>query len=79
MFKILVKAVGLTVEGRTIPVKYFEVRTLKGSRYYSAEILLGPSDRIILDDDSAANLEVQTAFIVPVSLYSRALIKEGPQ
>ena len=44
----------------TVAVRYFELRTLRGARRYSAEILLGPGDRIILDDDSVTNLEART-------------------
>ena len=44
---------------QTLPVRYFELRTLRGARRYSAEILLGPGDRIILDDDSVTNLEAR--------------------
>jgi hypothetical protein len=51
----------VAVDDHRVPVRYFELRTLRGLRRYSAEILLGPSDRIILDDDSIT------------TLYSRAL------
>ena len=34
---------------------------MRGARRYSAEILLGPGDRIILDDDSVTNLEARTS------------------
>ncbi len=61
MFRTLVKTAALAVEDQTVPVRYFEVRTLRGARRYSAEILLGPGDRIILDDDSVTNLEARTA------------------
>ena len=47
MFRTLVKTDALAVEDRTVPVRYFELRTLRGARRYSAEILLGPGDRII--------------------------------
>ena len=40
-------------------MRYFELRTLRGARRYSAEILLAPGDRIILDDDSVTNLEAR--------------------
>jgi len=39
----------------------------------SAEILLAPGDRIILDDDSVTNLEARTNVLVPATLYSRLL------
>ena len=58
-------------------MRYFELRTLRGARRYSAEILLGPGDRIILDDDSVTNLEARTTCLVPATLYSRLLRGQG--
>ena len=60
-----------SVDERPYPVRYFELRTDRGLRRYSAEILLGPGDRIILDDDSVTNLEARTARLVPATVYSR--------
>ena len=73
MFRTLVKTDALAVEDQTYAVRYFELRTLRGARRYSAEILLGPGDRIILDDDSVINLETKTMRLVPATLYSRLL------
>lgn len=73
MFRKLVKTEALEVEDQTFPVRYFELRTQRGSRRYSAEILLAPDDRIIIDDDSVTNLEARTARLVPATLYSRML------
>jgi hypothetical protein len=73
MFRTLLKTDALAIEDRTFPVRYFELRTLRGTRRYSAEILLGPGDRIILDDDSILNLEARTTCLVPATLYSRML------
>ena len=73
MFRTLVKTEALAVEDQTYAVRYFELRTLRGARRYSAEILLGPGDRIILDDDSVINLETKTMRLVPATLYSRLL------
>jgi hypothetical protein len=73
MFRTLLKTDVLAIEDRTFPVRYFELRTLRGARRYSAEILLGPDDRIILDDDSMLNLEARTTCLVPATLYSRML------
>jgi hypothetical protein len=73
MFRTLLKTDALAIEDRTLPVRYFELRTLRGTRRYSAEILLGPGDRIILDDDSMVNLEARTTCLVPATLYSRML------
>ena len=73
MFRTLVKSDAVAVDDQQVPVRYFELRTLRGSRRYSAEILLGPGDRIILDDDSVTNLEARTQRLVPATLYSRLL------
>lgn len=73
MFRTLVKTEALAVEDHSYPVRYFELRTLRGGRRYSAEILLGPGDRIILDDDSVINLETKTTRLVAATLYSRML------
>lgn len=73
MFRTLVKTEDLAIADQTYPVRYFELRTLRGARRYSVEILLGPGDRIILDDDSITNLEARTARLVPATLYSRLL------
>ena len=74
MFRTLVKTDSLAIEDRTFPIRYFEVRTMRGARRFSAEILLGPGDRIILDDDSVSNLEAKTARLVPATVYSRVLV-----
>jgi len=73
MFRTLVKTAALSVEDQTVAVRYFELRTLRGARRYSAEILLAPNDRIILDDDSVTNLETRAMRLVPATLYSRLL------
>jgi hypothetical protein len=73
MFRTLVRTDALAVDDQTYPVRYFETRTLRGARRYSAEILLSPDDRIILDDDSLPNLEAKTARLVPATIYSRVL------
>jgi hypothetical protein len=73
MFRTLVKTVTLSVEDQTYPVRYFEGRTARGTRRYSAEILLGPGDHIILDDDSVTTLEARTVRLVPATIYSRLL------
>jgi hypothetical protein len=73
MFRTLVKTAAIAVDAQTVDVRYFELRTLRGARRYSAEIVLGPADRIILDDDSLTHLEARTARLVPATLLSRVL------
>jgi hypothetical protein len=75
MFRTLVKTDTVPVEDKTVPVRYFELRTLRGARRFSAEILLGPGDRIILDDDSIVTLEARAMCLVPATLYSRMLAR----
>ena len=75
MFRTLVKTEAMAVDDRSVPVRYFEQRTVRGVRRYSAEILLGPGDRIILDDDSVTNLEARATRVVPATLYSRMLAR----
>jgi hypothetical protein len=73
MFRTLVKTEALAVEEQTVSVRYFELRTLRGARRFSAEILLAAGDRVILDDDSVVTLEARAARLVPATLYSRML------
>ncbi len=73
MFRTLVKTGTVAVDQRTYTIHYFELRTLRGVRRYSAEIILGPGDCIILDDDSVSNLELRAARVVPATVYSRML------
>jgi hypothetical protein len=75
MFRTLVKTDALAVDDQTLTVRYFELRTARGGRRYSAEILLGPGDRVILDDDSLTNLEARTARLVPATVLSRVLAR----
>ena len=75
MFRTLVKTETVAVDNRSYQVRYFEVRTLRGLRRFSAEILLAPGDRIILDDDSVTNLETRATRLVPATLYSRMLAR----
>jgi len=73
--RTLVKTEAVAVEDQSYPVRYFELRTLRGLRRYSAEIVLAPGDRIILDGDSVTNLEVKATRLVPATLYSRLLAR----
>jgi hypothetical protein len=75
MFRVLVKTEQVAVDDQMYPVRYFELRTGRGLRRYSAEILLSADDRIILDDDSVPNLEARALRLVPATLYSRALAR----
>ena len=73
MFRTLIKTSSVSVADHSYTVRYFESCTLRGGRRYSAEIMLGPDDRIILDDDSVNSLEAKTTRLVPATVYSRLL------
>ena len=73
MLRTLVKTEVVGLDDRTFAVRYYEVRTMRGTRRYSAEIMIGPDDRIILDDDSMLNLEARANCLVPATVYSRLL------
>jgi hypothetical protein len=73
MIRTLMKTDGIAVDAQTVAVRYFELRTVRGARRYSAEIVLSPGDRVILDDDSLENLEARAARLVPATVYSRML------
>jgi hypothetical protein len=60
-------------EKRSIMVRYFEARTMRGARRYSAEMILQVNDKIILDDDSLENLKTRAARILLPTEHSRAL------
>jgi hypothetical protein len=73
MFRTLLKTDALVIDAHSFPIHYFEQRTIRGARRYSAEVMLAPGDRVILDDDSMTNLEARTRCLVPATLYSRML------
>jgi hypothetical protein len=74
MFKTLLKTDTIAgFDDQTFSIRYFEIRTIRGTRRYSAEIVIGPTDRVILDDDSVSNLEARANCLVPASVYSRVL------
>ncbi|HKT79687.1 MAG TPA: hypothetical protein VJP86_05675 [Vicinamibacterales bacterium] len=75
MIRILIKSALLEVDGRVYPARFFELHTARGSRRFSAEILLAPNDRIILDDDSIVNLEARALRLVPATVQSRSLTR----
>jgi hypothetical protein len=73
MFSKLVKTDQIEVNGRSYPLRYFEQRTGRGARRYSCEVLLGASDRIIIDDDTMPSLESRVERLAPATVYSRLL------
>lgn len=73
MFRTLLETAQVTVDGRAYVAHYFELRTARGARRYSCEVVLGGEDRIILDDDSVIALQAKVAWFTPATLDSRAL------
>ena len=79
MFRTLVKTDAIAaLDDQSVAVRYFELRTMRGARRYSAEIVIAPGDRIILDDDSVSNLEARANCLVPATIYSRVLAARAP-
>ena len=73
MFRKLVKATEIEIDGQPYAVRYFEQRTVHGSQRFSCEVLLDAADRIIVDDDSLTSLESKVARLAPATIYSRLL------
>jgi hypothetical protein len=73
LFTTLVKTEELDVEGQNYTVAYFRGNTPRGTQRYSAELLLGPADRIILDAETLSDLELRFARLMPATLQSRML------
>ena len=78
MFRKLVHTGQVEVDGQPYVAHYFEHRTARGARRFSGEVVLGPDDRIILDDDSLVSLQAKVARLAPATIYSRALAAKAP-
>jgi len=73
MFRKLLETGELEVDGQRFVAHYFELRTARGARRYSCEVVLDALDCIILDDDSLTSLQAKIARLAPATIYSRAL------
>ena len=73
MFRKLVKATEIDIEGTAYVLRFYEGTTTRGGRRFSCEVLLGAADRIILDDDSMTSLESKVERLAPATVYSRLL------
>ena len=73
MLRKLVKTARIELDGPVIDVRYFEQRTARGARRYSSEVLIGATDRIIIDDDTMTGLESKIDRLVPAVVESRML------
>ncbi len=74
MFRRLLKTDDIEVAEQLYSVRYYEAWTLRGVLRYSSEIVIGPGDRIILDDSSLRSLESKVARLAPATIYSRLLV-----
>ena len=73
MFRRLIKATQIEIDGNRYGVEYFEQQTARGARRFSGEVMLNDRDRIIVDDDSLTSLESKVAQVAPAMVYSRLL------
>lgn len=73
MLRKLIATRELEIDGRMYQTHYFEMRTARGARRYSCEVMLTAGDRIILDDDTMTSLEAKIARLAPATVYSREL------
>jgi hypothetical protein len=73
MFRKLVKTAEIEVDGQSYALRYYELKTVRGTRRYSCEVLLDAADRIIVDDDSMSSLESKVTRLAPATVYSRVL------
>ena len=73
MFRKLVKASEIEVDGMRYVLRFYEMKTLRGGRRFSCEVTLGAADRIIVDDDSMSSLESKVVRLAPATVYSRLL------
>ena len=78
MFRKLVKAGEIEVDGRVYRLRFYELKTIRGGRRFSCEVQLTAADRIILDDDSMSSLESKVERLAPATVYSR-LLAAGPR
>ena len=74
MFRRLLRTDDIEVAEQAYSVRYYETRTLRGLLRYSSELVIGPADRIILDDSSLNGLESKVARLAPATIYSRLLV-----
>lgn len=77
MFRKLVKSTDMEIDGSIYRLRFYEVKTIRGARRFSCEVIFAAADRIILDDDSMTSLESKVARLAPATVYSRLLAARG--
>ena len=78
MFRKPVKVTEIEIDGHLYAARYFEQKTVRGSRRFSCEVALDAGDRIIVDDDSITSLESKVERLAPATVYSRLLAGRPP-
>jgi hypothetical protein len=78
MFRKPVKVTEIEIDGHVYAARYFEQKTVRGSRRFSCEVALDDGDRIIVDDDSITSLESKVERLAPATVYSRLLAGRPP-
>ena len=78
MFRKPVKVTEIEIDGHLYAARYFEQKTVRGSRRFSCEVALDGGDRIIVDDDSITSLESKVERLAPATVYSRLLAGRPP-
>jgi hypothetical protein len=62
MFRKLLHTGEIDVDGHVYAAHYYELKTARGGRRFSCEVVLDEEgDRIILDDDSMTSLQARSA------------------
>src|SRR5678815_5816334 len=69
MFRKLVKASEIEVDGIVYALRFYELKTIRGGQRFSCEVLLDAADRIIVDDDSMSSLESKVERLAPATVY----------
>jgi hypothetical protein len=73
MFRKPVKVTEIEIDGHRYAARYFEQKTVRGSRRFSCEVTIDAGDCIIVDDDSMTSLESKVERLAPATVYSRLL------
>ncbi len=73
MDREIVKREDVEIEGRAYEVRYYASRTARGTRRFSAEVVLGEDDCIIFDAASLPNLQSKVRRLAPATVLSRTL------
>src|SRR4029453_2151415 len=77
MFRKLVKATEIEVDGIGYALRFYELKTIRGGQRFSCEVLLDAADRIILDDDSMPSLESKVERLAPGTRLTPLLAPHG--